>query len=229
MRRLHTAYRVFISSSSADAGLASALLHKLREIGVEVFSFRGEMKMGTRTTEALYDQLRKSDEVVFLLSDRALGSNWISAEMGAAFALKKLITPVILSDKEPNIPYLKDRKLWKYSDFMHHLDEIEHSKIQAILREPVFSRLSGVKQLGIAGLVYPSGQAEKIYRALGQGSMTTKEVAKATGISPRTASKYLSMLRKTGIVDVKQTTLARRSKTYKLKAKMKHAQRMSRQ
>lgn len=54
--------------------------------------------------DAILDRIRKSSEVVALWSNRAAASPWVLYELGAAVALDKPITVVLIEKDAPRLP-----------------------------------------------------------------------------------------------------------------------------
>ena len=90
--------RVFISHSGRDRWIATQLNRNLRNIGgVETFLDEKDIQGGDRITERVRTEITRCDEMLIVFSSASQGSDWVKAEIGAAWVLGKRI--VILLDK----------------------------------------------------------------------------------------------------------------------------------
>jgi nucleoside 2-deoxyribosyltransferase len=87
--------RVFISHAAADAVFARKLRNLLwHHANAQVFTTE-ELSAGERWEVKLRNELTAADVVVALLTPNSVDSGWLLQEMGAAWALKKPIIPVV--------------------------------------------------------------------------------------------------------------------------------------
>jgi hypothetical protein len=93
-----TSGKVFVSYSEHDRNWAREFASVLRERGVDVWFDASELGPGESWSDAIADALRESRAMVLVLSAGALGSRWISFELGAAVADNKRIIPVLVND-----------------------------------------------------------------------------------------------------------------------------------
>jgi hypothetical protein len=96
--------KVFISSASRDYGAATELAAVLAHELVSTFAAAGVIKAGEDWNEELRQAILDCDEVIVLCGPEVKKSEWVLMEIGAAWALKKRITPVILGAKPKQIP-----------------------------------------------------------------------------------------------------------------------------
>jgi len=90
--------RVFISHSGRDRWIATQLDRNLRSIdGVETFLDEKDIRGGDRITERVRAEITRCDEMLIVFSSASQQSDWVKAEIGAAWVLGKRI--VILLDK----------------------------------------------------------------------------------------------------------------------------------
>ncbi len=117
-------YQVFISSSSKDNGLAQDLAYRLQEAGAEVLS---REKATTEGAAIVLDpHLEMADEVVVLLTDHSVNSNWVLFEMGAAWGQRKRLTPVIVGLEDQDLPsVVKALRYVKYGDLRKYISDLE--------------------------------------------------------------------------------------------------------
>lgn len=87
--------RIFLSYSRRDGAYANQLHKLLDRLQVHGFLDQADIAAGARFDEYIRDAIRDSDAVVVLLSENSVQSNWVMAEVGAAWTLDKRIIPVI--------------------------------------------------------------------------------------------------------------------------------------
>jgi hypothetical protein len=100
---------VFISYSSADLELARFAHEHLKKQGLESFMAEISLQPGQRWSEAILSNLRASDWVILLASQKACASPYVQQEFGVALGstigaiggASKTIVPVIW-DMEPS-------------------------------------------------------------------------------------------------------------------------------
>ena len=118
---------VFISHSARDRWIATQLDRNLRNIpGVETFLDENDIQGGDRIAERVRSEMTRCDEVVILFSTASQQSDWVKAEIGAAWVLGKRI--VILLDKlvPRDIPQIVcDCRAFDLNDTERYLKEVE--------------------------------------------------------------------------------------------------------
>jgi hypothetical protein len=87
--------KVFLSHSTSDQWIAKQIAVHIKEIGCEVFLDVNDLQTGDVFDEALRSELQSSDDVLILLSSKAVASSWVLLEIGAAWALQKRIVPIV--------------------------------------------------------------------------------------------------------------------------------------
>lgn len=90
------AYRVFISYSSSDLSIATQVRDLLTMAGAKVFLAASSLEPGTDLNGSIHAEIRACDMFVLLWSRNARESSWVSQEVGAASAQRKLLVPVLL-------------------------------------------------------------------------------------------------------------------------------------
>ena len=93
-----TTPKVFLSYSEHDRDWASEFASVLRARGVDVWFDASQLRPGELWSDAIADALRESRVMILVLSAGALGSRWLSFELGAAVADNKRIVPVLVGD-----------------------------------------------------------------------------------------------------------------------------------
>jgi len=103
--------KVFISHSSNEAWIARKICEDLVGLGIEVFLDNKDIHTGddfdTKTNEHIID----SDEILLLVSQAALRSNWVMIECGAARALRKRLVPILINVSPNELPQPINRHL----------------------------------------------------------------------------------------------------------------------
>ena len=110
--------RVYLSHSTVDLVFARKLRNLLwQRLNARVFTTE-EITAGEDWQSKLRAELSESDFVVALLTPRSVDSNWVLHELGAAWALRKLIVPVVTRrDVLNNIPVpLTDAQVLELKD-----------------------------------------------------------------------------------------------------------------
>src|SRR5260370_33701056 len=105
---------VFISYAHSDAAQARSLVKALHENNVVGWLDSADIAAGEAVSSAVRDALKNSSVVIVLLSQRALHSQWVQFEIGAAEALDKKIIPVIVSEDviDDEIPDILRSRKW---------------------------------------------------------------------------------------------------------------------
>ena len=114
---------VFISYAHSDADQARLLVNALRTTKVTGWMDSADIAGGEAISSAVRDALKRSAAVIVLLSPRALHSEWVQFEIGAAEALNKRIIPVIVSGDqiEEQLPEILRNRVW--IDARHRSDD----------------------------------------------------------------------------------------------------------
>jgi hypothetical protein len=119
--------RVFISHSSRDRWIAQQLDRRLREIdSVETFLDEKDLQGGDRITEGIREEIRRCDEMVVLFSTASLQSDWVKAEIGAAWVLGKRIVVLLEKLSPRDIPQIvSEFKTFDLNDAERYLSEVQ--------------------------------------------------------------------------------------------------------
>lgn len=89
------AYKIFISHSTKDQGLVMSLANLLSKLGLEVAVAEWYLAPVERIDKKVFEQIRKSDCVVVLLTQNGTRSNWVRQEIGYSLQRKKPIIPIV--------------------------------------------------------------------------------------------------------------------------------------
>lgn len=112
------AYKVFISHSTRDRGLVISLANLLSNFGVEVYVASWYLTPGERIDEKVFEQIRRVDCVVALLTRNGIRANWVQQELGYALNARKQIIPLV--EKGTDLRYLaalQGREYIEYDPF----------------------------------------------------------------------------------------------------------------
>jgi len=120
----------FISYSSKDSALAMDLAHRLQKVGLNVFTEKNATKWTKKGSRPFIDRrldsLRASDEVVVLLTENAIADPQIGFEFGAALALRKKVTPIVVGVDTDKLPSLfKTLKSIQYAEIENYLSKLK--------------------------------------------------------------------------------------------------------
>lgn len=99
-------YDLFISYSSKDQDVADAIDSALDEVDLVTFLAPKDIDSGDIGSEQIRKALLNSAEVAVLMSPNSINSLWVITEWGAAWVLRKRITPILLECKIEDIPKL---------------------------------------------------------------------------------------------------------------------------
>ncbi len=99
-------YDLFISYSSKDQDVADAIHSALDEVDLVPFLAPKDIDSGDIGSEQIRKALLNSAEVAVLMSPNSINSLWVITEWGAAWVLRKRITPILLECKIEDIPKL---------------------------------------------------------------------------------------------------------------------------
>jgi len=121
-------YVVFLSYSSRDGWLASIIAQKLRASGINVWIDEMSLSGGDEIIPAIVEGMKRANEAVVLVSNESIRSQWVSAEIGIAIALRKRITPLLNNIDHDAMAALKGVKSYELNKFDLFLKEIKKRK-----------------------------------------------------------------------------------------------------
>lgn len=94
----------FISYSSQDEDLARYVHSELITAGVSVFMAGASLRPGDDWTDRVWEELRRSDWVVFLASRAACKSEYVLEELGHALGSSKKLVPIVWDMDPEDLP-----------------------------------------------------------------------------------------------------------------------------
>lgn len=97
----------------------------MSQINLDIWSDQN-ISAGDNWANLIEENLRKSEIVLLFISPRALASEWVMMEFGAAVALKKKIIPVVL--KDTHIPsFLSEHKYIRANSINEAAEKIKET------------------------------------------------------------------------------------------------------
>lgn len=88
--------RVFISYSRRNAAMADEVLTRLKDSGFEVTVDRRDLEFGEAWQAQIAELIRRSDTVVWLVSEESIGSKWVNWELDEVARRHKRLVPVMV-------------------------------------------------------------------------------------------------------------------------------------
>jgi len=125
-------FNVFISYAHSDSDEAHRLVESLQAGNVTGFLDRADIVAGDVISSDVRSALKQSTAVIVLLSPRALHSEWVQFEIGAAEAMGKKIIPIIVSGErlEEQLPDILRDRMWIDARGRSHAEvirDVEHA------------------------------------------------------------------------------------------------------
>lgn len=122
-------YQVFVSHATADKWIARAICEKLEAVGATTFRDDRDIAGGDDIPEEIRRQIKRSEEMVVLLTPKSNGRPWVLLETGAAWGCRKGFRIVVVLyhvDIDPLPDMLKSKKAIPLNDFDDYLAEVAH-------------------------------------------------------------------------------------------------------
>jgi hypothetical protein len=97
-------YHIFISHSHKDGEIAEDIKEaiaehaKRKKVKVRIYASSSDNKPGDEWSSSARNRLKASEELIVIVSNDAVKSHWVSAELGAAWVLNTRITPATLGN-----------------------------------------------------------------------------------------------------------------------------------
>jgi hypothetical protein len=116
------AYSVFITPTRHDQPVVEDFVRRLQQAGATVH--RAAVPAACSNVVDL--GLRRADEVLIVLTDTSLHDQALMFELGAAYSLRKRVTPVLLGLAGKDLPQIVDQLPWiGPDDFPAYLEGLE--------------------------------------------------------------------------------------------------------
>ena len=120
-------YQVFVSHATADKWLATTLCEKIELTGAKTFRDDRDIDGGDDIPETIRAEIKRSRELVVLLTPNSAGRPWVILEVGAAWGWSKStrIIPIMCHvDVDPIPGMIKSKKAININDCPAYLAEL---------------------------------------------------------------------------------------------------------
>jgi len=118
-------YQVFVSHATADKWIAKVICEKIEGVGVATFRDDRDIDGGDDIPEKIRKEIKRSQEFLVMLTPASLGRAWVLLEVGAAWAWRKRIVPILVHvDIDPIPEMIKSKKAIKINDIDNYLREL---------------------------------------------------------------------------------------------------------
>ena len=120
-------YQVFMSHATVDKWVAKVLCEKIELEGASTFRDDRDINGGDDIPESIRREIKRSKEIIVLLTPASVGRPWVLFEVGAAWGWRKgfRIVPILYHvDTEPIPEMIKTKKAISLNDFDTYLGEI---------------------------------------------------------------------------------------------------------
>jgi len=121
-------YQVFVSHATADKWLAKVLCEKIEDTGATSFRDDRDIKGGDDIPDEIRRHMKKSHELMVLLTPESVGRQWVTLEVGAMWGRSNRIRIVIVLCHVPVDPIptmLKNKKAIPLNDLDQYLSELK--------------------------------------------------------------------------------------------------------
>jgi len=120
-------YQVFLSHATADKWTAKVICEKLEATGASTFRDDRDINGGDDIPEEIRRQIKRSQELVVLLTPESVGREWVLLEVGAAWGWRKNFRIVAILhhvDIDPIPEIIKSKKAIKINDIDNYFTEV---------------------------------------------------------------------------------------------------------
>ena len=121
-------YQVFISHATSDKWLAVTLCEKIEAAGAVTFRDDRDIDGGDDIPEKIRVAIKRSRELVVLLTPESVNREWVKLEVGAAWGWRRdfRITAVLCHVTTDSLPaMIKGKKAIPLNDFDQFLRELK--------------------------------------------------------------------------------------------------------
>jgi hypothetical protein len=120
-------YQVFVSHATADKWLATTLCEKIESAGATIFRDDRDINGGDDIPEEIRRQIKRSREILVLLTPESINRQWVILEIGAAWGKSKHMRIIVIMchisvDMIPDM--IKNKKSLDLNDFDRYLVEL---------------------------------------------------------------------------------------------------------
>lgn len=120
-------YQVFLSHATADKWLAKVLCEKIESTGATTFRDDRDIAGGDAIPDAIRLELKRSREVVVLLTPESVNRPWVILELGGAWVWSRRTRIVVVRCHVPVDPIpdmIKEKKSISLNEFDGYLAEL---------------------------------------------------------------------------------------------------------
>jgi hypothetical protein len=120
-------YQVFVSHATGDKWIAKVICEKVEGTGASTFRDDRDISGGDDIPEKLRQQIRRSQEMIVLLTPESVGSQWVVLEVGVAWGIRKnfrIAAVLVHVGTEPIPKIIKSKKAVNINDFDNYLSEV---------------------------------------------------------------------------------------------------------
>ena len=124
-RQKRSRYKIIISASPKDRDLARDLARRLKDAGVHT-TYSGLTLSAESDYEKAPKELLNADEITVIVSNNSVDDFWMMFEIGAAYSLRRKITPVVVGlGKQEVPPLIKQLNYITYDKLSDHVATID--------------------------------------------------------------------------------------------------------
>lgn len=120
-------YQVFVSHATADKWVAKVICEKIEKTGASTLRDDRDIDGGDDIPEEIRQQIKRSHEMVVLLTPESVGREWVLLEVGAAWGWRKNFRIVAILDHvgTDRIPeHIKSKKAIRINDLDQYIREV---------------------------------------------------------------------------------------------------------
>lgn len=117
-------YRVFISHSSRDKWVAARMGEKIEEAGAGYWLDTRDLPGGGDIRDEISKGVNDCQEIIILFSPYSKDSPWVSFEIGAAFAKRRHLTPILNNVQYTDVALIQGISAIELNDFDRYLSEL---------------------------------------------------------------------------------------------------------
>ncbi len=121
-------YQVFVSHATADKWLATTICEKIEATGATTFRDDRDIDGGDDIPETIRSEIKRSRELVVVLTPNSADRPWVLLEVGAAWGWSKTmrITPIMCHvDVDPIPGIIKSKKAININECPGFLGELK--------------------------------------------------------------------------------------------------------
>ena len=120
-------YQVFVSHATADKWIARVICEKLEAVGAKTFRDDRDIKSGDDIPEEIHRQIRRSNELLVLLTPQSVERRWVTLEIGMALGMskrKRIVVVLYHVEVDPIPGMLKSKKAISLNDIDTYFAEV---------------------------------------------------------------------------------------------------------